>query len=274
MAHARILFIAAALFAAGCGERKAETAPSQPLPSQPGRVGATYSYIRSNQDGSKPEHILVHIVSNHEVHVAKMVEPCTDAAYVTAEFDAMSGEATKLVGGRLTREGTQLAQAFLSFDPATRRMEVRYGDDASAPAETLDAPPAPWRMYDFDLAEFALFGRRKSEDFQFGLVMAWPDGPPPMVKMLGEVNATYVDSDREPDGIKTTNRYTLEGPALPGGGELILDARYGNVIEARIARPNHSGYTDFLLKLDSAALENGEKVWRDALAAHWKGCPA
>src|SRR5690606_12083077 len=121
-------------------------------PADPTRM--TLSYVRSNQDGTLPERIVMHVVSPTEVHGAQLVAPCTEAAYVTAVFDPATQEATRLVGGRLTREGGQAPQAFITLVPDTRKLEIRVGDPASAPIETHDAPPAPWRIYDFDFGEF------------------------------------------------------------------------------------------------------------------------
>lgn len=260
--------------------------------------GATLSYTRSNQDGTKPERVLVHIVSGTELHVAKMVERCTDAAYVTAKFDTDTGEASQLVGGRLKRDGTQEPQAWLDFDKATRKITVRLGDPKSKPSQTLAAPPGPWRMYDFDLAEFALFGphseyatlldgrepgarTREANNFTFGLALAWPDGPPPLVKPLGKANAELIVNSDNVENEKTrlldsVALYAVSGPAFgaDGGGTLKLESRRGHVIEAQFSRPNHPGYEDFQLTLDALDEETGPKVWQDALAAHWKDCPA
>lgn len=291
----RLALAAFVLLLTACGERKRETDEAALTPetsaaeSAENPVGTTFSYTRSNQDGTKPEHILVHIVSPTELHVAKMVERCTDAAYVTAVFDPATKEATRLVGGRLTREGTQNPQAWLDLDPKTRELTVRLGDPSSPPAETHDAPPAPWRMYDFDLAEFALFGQRGSQPFDFGLAMAWPDGSSPVVRILGAAHAAPLDSGTrvfasdnadpaygEPmDGIiQPFTLYALSGPAFPddGGGFLWLNSETGHVLESTLTAPNHPGYDNFMLKLDSIARENGADVWREALAAHWKDC--
>ncbi len=246
-----------------------------PAPFDP--TGTTLSYIRSNQDGTLPERIIVHVVSPTEVHVAKMVAPCTDAAYVTAVFNPATQEATRLVGGRLTRESTQNPQAFVDFIPATRTLEVRLGDPASAPAEIHPAPPAPWRIYDFDLAEFAIFGPRMRKDFSFGFAMAWPDGTSPVLRILGAVNAKFLYSSG--DGAK--DHYRLSGPAFTDavvgdrGGELIADARHGHIIEARFGRPNHTGYDNFMLKLiEATPAPAGPQAWRKVLADHWSNCPA
>ena len=249
-------------------------APAGPPPVH--AVGTTLSYVRSNQSGTQPETILVHIPAAESIHVAKMAAACTDAAYVTAKVDPAAGEVTELVGGRLQRDSTQLPQAFLALD-ASRKLVLRLGDAAAEPLETPDAPPAPWRMYDFDLAEFALLGPRAPRSFEFGLALAWPDGPPPLVRILGAATAKFLYSSES----GARHHFQVSGPAFSDpaigdrGGELITDATYGHVIEARLGRPNHSNYSNFQLKLTGVAEgAAGAKVWADALAAHWANCPA
>ena len=256
-------------------QEKAQIAKATPAPIDP--TGETLTYIRSNQDGTLPEFVYVHPVSPTEIHVAKMVAPCTDAAYVTGVFDPATREATQLVGGRLNREGGQTPQVWLTFLPETRKMEVRFDDPKSKPAETHDAPAAPWRMYDFDLAEFALFGPRTPGSFTFGLAMAWPDGTSPTLRIPGDATAKFLYSSEK----ATRNHYRIGGPAFTDpligdrGGEMITDATLGHVIDARFGRPNHPGYANFQLKLIAATpAPAGEAVWRKALSDHWANCPA
>lgn len=267
----RYALIAAALIAAAC--QPEPTKPVEPTAAAlPAMLpnGSTLSYTRSNSDGSMPERIYVHIVSPTEVHVTKMVAPCTDAAYVTARFDPATSEATQLVGGRLQKDGTQLPQAWLTLRP-DRTLAVRLGDPNSEPAEIHSAPTAPWRMYDFDLAEFALFGPREPKDFKFGLALAWPDGSSPLVRTLGDAQAAF--KAIETNGNRPANRFTVTGPAFGNqAGEMLFDAQYGHVIEAHFARPNHTDYTDFLLKLEASTITGGDAAWSDAINAHWQGC--
>lgn len=245
-------------------------------PARPEATGVTLSYIRSNQDGTLPERIVMHVVSPTEVHVAKMVSPCTDAAYVTGVFDAATQEASRLVGGRLTRDSAQNPQAWVTLAPDTRKLEVRLGSPDGAPAEIHDAPPAPWRIYDFDLAEFALFGPVEPKDFTFGFALAWPDGSYPILRIIGGVNAKFLYSSNKGE----RNHFRLSGPAFTDpvvgdrGGELVTDARSGHVIEARFGRPNHTGYDNFMMKLiEVTPAPAGVDTWRAALAGHWANCP-
>ncbi len=257
----------------------AAAAPAAPVSYHPD--GTTLVYIRSNQDGSLPERILVHIRNPQELHVAKMIDACKSAAYVTARFaapaaDATSAEALGLIGGRLQRDATQLPQAWvdLATGPA-RTLAVRLGAQDAEPI-MFDAPPAPWRMYDFDLAEFALFGPRQPKDFTFGLALAWPEDDAPLLRILGEARADFLYSSDK--GAK--NHFRISGPAFEDtragsrGGEMITDAVFGHVIEARFGLPNHPGYANFMLKLLKVSSgAEGQAAWRDALMRHWQGCP-
>ncbi len=257
-------------------EDKLVASSSGPIIAWEHETGTTLSYVRSNQNGSKLERIIVHVAASDELHVAKMVAPCTDAAYVTAKFFRPGEEVSQLVGGRLQRDSTQLPQAWLQVKPPGELL-VRLGDPSAPPAETHLIPPRPWRMYDFDLAEFALHGPRAKADFAFGLAMAWPDTAPPVVQILGEAKAKFLYSSDK--GAK--NHFRISGPAFTDpvlgdrGGEIITDSKYGHVIEARLGRPNHSGYDNFLLRLTGVATgSEGEATWKNALAAHWANCPA
>ncbi len=273
MAPARLFAALFALALAACEEERKPAAPPPAPPPKP----VTLTYTRSGQDGTMPERIIVHILSREpaRLEVVKMVAPCTDAAYVTAQAKPDAREMSRLVGGRLTRELTQAPQAWIDVDRAADKFDVRLGDPAAEPVETHAAPRAPWRLYDFDLAEFAVFGPRGvagPDDFNFGLALAWPDRMP-LVRVLGEAHADFVGA--QPRNGILSNRYRISGGALGRkGGDLWLDAKYGHVVEASFGQPNHPGYKDFLLKLDSVAFADGDKVWRDALAAHWKDCPA
>ena len=272
-----MIVMAASSFALPVIATQQTAAATQPAAPPPDPTGTTLAYIRSNQDSTLPEFIYMYVVSPTEIHVAKMVKPCTDAAYVTAVFDSATREASRLIGGRLNREGGQTPQAWLTFLPETRRLEVRFDGPDGKVAEAYDAPPAPWRMYDFDLAEFALFGPHEPKDFSFGFAMAWPEDAAPTLRILGRVYAKFLYSSDK----ATRNHFRFSGPAFTDpvagdrGGELITDAKLGHVIEARFGRPNHPTYANFMLKLTAVTpAPEGETVWRMALGDHWANCPA
>lgn len=232
-------------------------------------VGRLYHYIRSNQDGSEPEHIYQYRASATRVEVGKMVAPCTNAAYVTGELDLEHETPIGLTGGRIARDGSQEAFAWLTYDRATRRLHARV------PVANIDQDVAvdgePWLLYDFDLAELNAFraGRpAPRSDFRFAVALIWlAEGEGPF-RNLHWANARF--AGMETHHASEAARYDVSGGL---NGQLWLDAREGHVLEARFAEPNHAGYTSFRLALQSVT-NDGETAWREARLAHWRGCPA
>jgi len=248
------LFLAAALLLGAC----ASTPAQAPL----------LHYVRSNQDGTMPEHIYVYVAAADRIEVGKMVRPCTNAAFVTAELDRPRGQARALVGGRLARDGAQEAFAWLSYDPETQRLHARV------PPAGIDQDVAiagePWMMYDFDLADLSglNYGRAPARvDFRFAIALIWPeDGAEEIFRDLGYMQARFVGVEQRHE--RQTLRFEVSGGLT---GQLWLDARQGFVVEARFDQPNHTGYDNFqLVLLDVAA--NGAEAWQEVRAQHWENC--
>lgn len=232
-------------------------------------VGRLYHYVRTNQDGSEPEHVWVYRKSPTEVEVVKVVERCKRAAYVTAVLDPARNQPTNLVGGQLKPDGTQEPFAFVTYTPARRELWARV------PVAKIDTKirveHEPWRMYDFDFADLTTISSDRvpnREDFAFGVVLAWPDDTEHPIKYLGQTKAKF-SSVEEHLGSNALH-FTVSG-AL--NGDLWLNAREGHLIEARFAEPNHSEYKDFRLVLRD--LETGAaRRWHDVRLAHWRDCKA
>lgn len=234
-------------------------------------VGRIYHYLRSNRDGSAPEHIHVFHKSSREVEVYKMVQRCTNAALVTADLDYDLWSATRLVGGRLTRDGTQDAFAVLTLDPDAPRINAVVSLPDQEIRQSLDLQGLPWRLYDFDFAEFTIFAQhlrnpRKDFSVEMAVVMTNPDDSE-FLRRLGTVKATA--SPR--DGAAGDYRFALSGGAFAGGGSLALDAKDGHVVAVESDVPNHDGYDDFKLVLQGVD-DGGPEAWRRLLLAHFEGC--
>jgi len=265
------LAVAAALSVAACAS--APATPAGAFRDDPSRdhVGRIWSYERTNRDGSLPEQVHVFQRGRDDVHVYKMVSRCTNAAYVTARLDRGIWSADRLVGGRLRPDATQDAFAVLTLDRSTRVLDavVTLPGQTITERETLTS--LPWRLYDFDFADFTVLSQHLSDfrrDFSFtvALVLTQPDETG-FLTDLGVATAVYDGIDRARDAY----RYRLEGPPFPGGGALLLDRTDGHVVEASSARPNHAEYDDFKLTLKSVN-DGGEAAWRALLLSHFEGC--
>lgn len=215
------------------------------------------------------ETIYVYRASATRLEVGKMVDRCTNAAFVTADLDRERRQATRLVGGRIARDGSQEAFAWLDYDPATRQVH------AQVPPAGIDTRLAiesePWIMYDFDLSDISALhgeGPPPRADFSFHTMLIWPEpGASNVFRTLGAAHARFAAA--EPHRGQAALRFEVAG-AL--NGRLWLDARQGHVLEARFAEPNHIGYADFQLVLQDVE-DNGAAAWAEARAAHWRGCP-
>ena len=253
---------ATALLAALCLSACATASAPEPP------VGRLLHYVRSNHDGSMAETIYVYRASATRIEVGKMVDPCTNAAFVSAELDLARGQAMQLVGGRIARDGSQEAFAWLDYDPASGQVHARV------PPAGIDthfaAGGEPWIMYDFDLADInALMGDGPPPrtDFSFGTHLIWmEEGASTPFRTLGQANARFAAG--ETHLLRPALRFEVSG-AL--NGQVWLDASSGHILEARFAEPNHAGYDNFRLVLQSVQ-DDGAGAWAEARAAHWRGC--
>jgi hypothetical protein len=249
---------------------------SGPAEAAPDPVGRIQHYTRSNSDGSEAEHVSTYRSSATTISVYKMRERCTNAALVTAELDLARNRVAALVGGRLTRGGAQQAFAWLSHDADANTLTVSLEGPGGAALETTSLPgTAPWRLYDFDFADWnaLMVPPTPGQDIAVDMALIWPepaeDGR--MMRALGVAVARFVGS--ETHGGVLSLRYRMEGRAFAedSGGDLWLDARDGTVVEARFGRPSHPGYADF--RLVRTGESRGETAWQALLADHWTGCP-
>jgi hypothetical protein len=229
-------------------------------------VGRILSYSRSNSDGSELEKVHVYRETANRVAVNKAVEPCTRSAYVTADLDLKAQQPTRLVAGKLNRQGGQDAFGTLTLEGGALHVEI--GDHT----ETLPVPNGPWILYDFDLADLtALLPARPNPkaDFGFGVALVWPeDGVERFLRWQGAATATFAEAVTWKG--RAAYRFDVTGALT---GPLWIDARDGHVLEATWAQPNHPGYTDYHLVLDTVD-DRGADAWRTLLMRHWQGCKA
>ena len=239
-----------------------------PAAAQPGR---TWHYVRSNDDGSRAEAVIIHAPAAGELLVMKAAAPCTRAALVTARIDPASGQASELVGGTLGRDGRQ--QAFAWFKDEGGRLGARAALPDGDLRLATPVATRPWHLYDFDLASLNLWlagraDRRAGFTIGLPLLMIGPQGP--KLADLGALSADF-RADTHWMG-RPALLFTLSGSALGGhGGSLMVDAAAGHILDARLPIANHDGYRDFRLRL--TAVTDGDAAWAARLAAHWQGCP-
>lgn len=239
------------------------------------RVGRIFHYLRTNTDGSEPERVRVFLRAAGDLAVNKAVEPCTNAAYVTATLDLDRGEARTLTGGRLTPQGTQAAFAWLTVDAASDRLSARIELPDQVLEGGADVAGRPRVVYDFDLADLTALAPHLADPrkgFSFAAALLWPPAMPDFLQDKGRLDAAFVAEETHMG--RRALRFSVTGEAFAGKpGTLWLDAAEGHVLEAAFPLPNHDNYADFRLVLEKVE-DTGEAGWTRLLMSHWEGCPA
>lgn len=244
--------------------------PPQPRPL----VGdAILHYVRSNKDGSEPEHVVHYRPTRTAIAVYKWVSKCTTSAYVTAEMDAAVGEGRLFVAGKVAPDGSQARFGTLTLDEAAPALLV----DITPPGgeriqQRHPLPGRPFLLYDFDFADLNAFLQEHPGEvhFSFKMPVVWPSEAG-LFKNLGTLHAMH-DGD-EVRGGRKVRRFILsiEGPKT-GMGMLWTDAAQGFIVEAELDQPNHQEYRDFRLKLERVE-HGGTPAWDALTKSQYAGCP-
>lgn len=249
-------------------------AVAEPMTTTP--VGRIFHYLRTNIDGSEPEHVRVFRRDANHIEVYKMVEKCTNAALVTAELNLDEGFASRLVGGRLQPNAQHREFAYLDHDAEYGRLKMRMDLENGSTQEEIDVTDAPFHIFDFDLADFTIFGPALSaprKTFAHDLVLIWPNEKrEPFLRFLGK--ATFTFKGEEVHDGKRALRFDAGGPAFGGkGGPIWFDKAQGHIIDVEWGIPNHAEYNNFKLKLIDID-DGGEAAWTKVLTAQYAGCTA
>ena len=229
-------------------------------------------YVRSNRDGSEPEHVVQYRPNRTGIAVYKWVERCTTAAYVTAEMGEDLRDGRVFIAGKVARDGSQARFGTLTVAGNALAADVTPpGGPRIQAAHQLKA--RPFLLYDFDFADLNAFlqEHRPRADFAFDLPVIWP-GDENIFRGLGTLKANYRGEQRH--NRRRTLYYDLrvEGPK-PSNGKLWVDAEHGYIVEAELGLPNHMEYRDFRLKLEKVQ-PGGLAAWDELTASQYASCAA
>ena len=253
------------LMLAGC----ASVAPS---PATTGN--GIFHYLRSNRDGSLPEHVVQYRPSRTAISVYKWVEKCITAAYVTAEMDPALHEGRLFVAGKVARDGSQATFGTLTLDPAAKALVAEIDPPGGSHISVRHALKSrPYLLYDFDFADLNAFlqDARPRTDFTYELPVIWPSDSTSLFRDYGRLAARYAGEERHLGRRAVRFDLTVEG-AVPTTGALWIDATRGFIVEAELGLPNHEAYRDFRLRLDRVE-RGGTGPWNTLTRAHYAACP-
>lgn len=233
-----------------------------------------YHYIRSNIDGSEPEHVVHYRPTKRTVSVYKWVSKCTTAAYVTADMDDDTRSGQVFFAGRVALNGTQRQFGRLTVDPQSLTLWADVTPPGGKRIEARHALRATsFLLYDFDFADLNSFLQENhpTYDFSYALPVVWP-ADPSTFRDLGMLRA-HLAGEEQYLG-RDTRRFDLrvEGPS-PATGTLWVDAKGWFIVDAQLGLPNHMEYKDFRLRLEKVE-PGGPAAWAALLTGHYANCPA
>jgi len=232
-----------------------------------------YHYIRSNRDGSEPEHVVHYRPTQTGIAVYKWLSKCTNAAYVTAEMSDDLRQGRVFIAGKVAKDGSQARFGILTLDPRLMTLAADVTPPGGPRIQVKHSLRAvPYLLYDFDFADLNSFlqEHRPKADFAYALPVIWPSDEA-IFRDLGMLRAHYAGEERHAG--RDTLRFDLkvEGPT-PSTGALWVDADEGYIVEAELGLPNHMEYKDFRLKLEKLEI-GGQASWDALTKSQYANCP-
>ena len=233
-----------------------------------------YHYVRTNRDGSEPEHVVHYRPSRTGIAVYKWVEKCTTSAYVTADMsdDVMQGRV--FFAGKVAKDGSQARFGTLTLNPDLLTLSADVSPPGGQRIQVKHQLRAvPFLLYDFDFADLNSFMQehRPTADFSFALPVIWPSDES-IFRDLGMLRAHYGGAEQRLGREAVRFDLKVEGPT-PSTGTLWVDARDGYIVEAELGLPNPMEYRDFRLKLEKVEA-GGQEAWGALTRSQYADCPA
>ncbi len=232
-----------------------------------------FHYMRSNRDGSEPEHVVHYRPTRTGIAVYKWVSKCTTSAYVTAEMGDDVQHGRVFIAGKVAKDGTQARFGTLTLDPRLLSLAA----DVTPPGgpriqEKHSLRGLPFLLYDFDFADLNSFlqEHRPKSGFSFALPVIWP-GADGIFRDLGMLRATFAGGEQHLGRDALRFDLKVEGPSA-STGSLWVDAADGFIVEAELGLPNHMEYKDFRLRLEKVE-PGGKAAWAALTASQYANCP-
>jgi len=204
----------------------------------------TYHYVRSNIDGSVPEHVVFR-PKGDTIEIFKFVKAGAASALVSCTMAPGWQSPIRLRSEQLEGVRRRLI-ATLSYDGRNGFATVLVAPTGQ-PAEPVLVPTPSWHIFNMDLASLAATLAKRRSAFSFHFIEPNMVSPSPLMIDLGSFNVRPV---RIVSRRGTPCReWELTGSALGKKAGRVWMAASGYLVEAEIPLPNHPGYRDFRMVL-------------------------
>lgn len=228
-------------------------------------VGAVYHYLKTNVDGTKPEHVSIYVAAADRIESFKFHPKAERAALVIATMDWANFSAKRLESWQVFRDEKKLF-ATLDYLPSERAVGVSI-----LPLKRMDEKTAvrhlPFHVYNFDLASLN-FAFRHLTDPRATLTVGLADptfaDDGPVFFYRGEAVIKYVGEEMR--NKVACRKYSIDGAGLSNrGGFIWVNKRGGYFEDVEIDLPDNPEWRSFKFKL-----ERTERMTREQWEAFMK----
>jgi hypothetical protein len=224
-------------------------------------AGVVYHYLKTNVDGSHPEHVALYVAGPDRIEAFKYHPKGERAGLVIATMDWKTASAKRLESRQVFAGGEKRLIATLDYTPADRMLTLEV-PPAGISGVKIEIKSEPWHLYNFDLASLNVAFRHLVDPKKpFTIGVADPTfGETLGIAYKGEATVAYA-GDESREGV-AARKYALTGAPFPQGVTIWVDAKKGHVVDIESPHADNPEWTSFKLKL-----EKTEKMTPDAWEA-------
>ena len=219
---------------------------------QPKRVvvGTVYHYLKTNIDGTHPEHVSQYVASRERLEVFKYHPKGERAGLVIAEMDWTIFSAKRLESWQVFKTGERKLFATLSYHSDEKVVEVSI-PSMKKTAEKTAIKHLPFHVYNFDLGSLnSAFRHLVDARGSFVIGIADPTFQPQgaLFKYRGEVTVVYA-GDELRQGVQC-RKYKIDGAGLENrGGHIWVNKNKGYIEDMEINLPDNPDWQSFKFRL-------------------------
>ncbi len=229
-------------------------------------VGSVYHYLKTNIDGTKPEHVSQYVAAPDKLEAFKFHPQAKRAGLVIATMDWEIFSAKRLESWQVFKNEERKLFATLDYSAAEKSVAVAFPGMNKAEEKTA-IKYLPFHVYNFDFGSlnFAfphLANPKKS--FTIGIADPTFKDEGAAFHYKGEATVIYVSDERRNN--VACRKYKVDGAGLENrGGFIWVNKKIGYIEDMEITLPDNPDWTSFKLRLTKV-----EKMTRDEWEAFIK----
>lgn len=223
---------------------------------QPRKIvtGVVYHYLKTNIDGTNPEHISIRIAAKDRIESFKFHPKGARAGLVIATMDWSIFSVKTLESWQVYKDKEKVLAATLVYLPDTKEVAVTL-PFMNRSTEKVSIPFVPFHVYNFDFASLSFAFPHlvnPTKTFRIGVSDPTFSDAGPAFRYRGEVDVTFIGNTVR--GGVPCRKYRIDGPGLENKGGFIWinrRTRYFEDVEIQLAdNPNWQTFKFKLKKME------------------------